>query len=47
MLAQCVAYTGSYATAFYGLAAVVGVLGLAAAVVREPALAPASTLSGT
>ena len=47
VLAQCVAYTGSYATAFYGLAAVVGVLGLAATVVREPALAAASRLPPT
>ena len=29
VLAQCMAYTGSYATALYGLAVVVGVLGLA------------------
>lgn len=42
-LAQCVAVTGSYAFAFYVLAALVAVLGLAAAVVRLPrpaALAP-------
>ena len=45
VLAQCVAYTGSYAWAFYGLAAVVAVLGLAATVVREPALAEGSRLA--
>ena len=45
VLAQCVAYTGSYATAFHGLAAVVGALGLAALVVREPALVPASAFA--
>ena len=47
VLAQCVAHTGSYATAFYALAAVVGVLGLAATAVREPALAEASRLPAT
>ncbi len=37
LLAQCVALTGSYAAAFYGLAAVVAALGVAAAVVPMPA----------
>ncbi len=37
LLAQCVALTGSYAAAFYGLAAAVGALGIAGAVVRLPA----------
>lgn len=37
LLAQCVAWTGSYATAFYGLAGVVALLGVAAVVVRMPA----------
>lgn len=37
LLAQCVAWTGSYAAAFYGLAAAVGALALAGAVVRLPA----------
>jgi MFS family permease len=36
LLARCVAFTGSYATAFYGLAALVGVLALSAALVTEP-----------
>lgn len=36
VLAQCVAWTGSYATAFYGLAAIVAALGLAAARVPVP-----------
>ncbi|HEX6976243.1 MAG TPA: hypothetical protein VF147_17670, partial [Vicinamibacterales bacterium] len=36
-LAVCVERTGSYATAFYILAAVVAVLGIAAAVVPVPA----------
>jgi hypothetical protein len=36
LLAQCVAWTGSYAAGFYGLAGVVGVLGLAALVVPVP-----------
>jgi MFS family permease len=39
ILAQCVAWTGSYAAAFYALAAVVAVLGVAAAVVPVPARA--------
>jgi MFS family permease len=37
LLAQCVALTGSYAAAFYGLAAAVAALALAGAVVRLPA----------
>jgi MFS family permease len=37
LLAQCVAWTGSYATAFYALAAVVAVLGGAAVLVPIPA----------
>jgi MFS family permease len=37
LLAQCVAWTGSYATAFYALAGVVALLGAAAVVVRMPA----------
>jgi len=37
LLAQCVAWTGSYAAALYALAAVVAVLGLAAMVVPVPA----------
>jgi MFS family permease len=37
VLAQCVAWTGSYATAFYGLAALVAALAVAAAAVRAPA----------
>lgn len=37
LLAQCVAWTGSYAAAFYGLAMAVTALALAAAVVRVPA----------
>lgn len=37
LLAQCVEWTGSYATAFYALAVVVAVLGLAAVVVPIPA----------
>jgi MFS family permease len=36
LLAQCVAWTGSYATAFYALATVVAALGCASAVVRMP-----------
>ena len=36
LLAQCVAWTGSYATAFYGLAIVVAALALAGAAVRLP-----------
>ena len=42
LLARCVAATGSYASAFYALAGVVAVLGLAAAVVPlpKPAQAP-------
>jgi MFS family permease len=39
LLAQCVAWTGSYAAAFHALAAVVAALGLAAAVVSLPARA--------
>src|SRR6266571_1759657 len=37
LLAQCVAWTGSYAAAFYALAVVVALLGLAAVVVPLPA----------
>jgi hypothetical protein len=37
-LARCVAATGSYASAFHVLAAVVGVLGLGAAAVPIPSL---------
>jgi MFS family permease len=37
LLAQCVAWTGSYAAAFYALAFVVALLGVAAAVVPLPA----------
>ena len=37
LLAQCVAWTGSYATAFYALAAVVAALGVAAVAVPLPA----------
>jgi MFS family permease len=37
LLAQCVAWTGSYAAAFYALAAVVALLGLAAIFVPVPA----------
>jgi MFS family permease len=36
LLARCVAATGSYATAFYALASVVAVLGVAAAIVADP-----------
>ncbi len=39
VLAQGVAWTGSYATAFYSLAALVGLLGLTAAVTPVPAMA--------
>ena len=39
LLAQCVAWTGSYAAAFYALAAVVALLGLAAVFVPVPAAA--------
>jgi MFS family permease len=42
LLAQCVAWTGSYAAAFYSLAAVVALLGLSALVVPVPAGAEAS-----
>jgi MFS family permease len=38
LLAQCVAVTGSYASAFHVLAVIVGLLGLAAAVVPVPSL---------
>ena len=41
LLAQCVAWTGSYAAAFYATAAVVALLGLSAIVVRIPAGAEA------
>jgi MFS family permease len=41
LLAQCVAWTGSYAAAFYAMAAVVAILGLSAIVVRIPAGAEA------
>ena len=37
LLAKCVALTGSYAAAFYGLAAAVGMIALAGALVRFPA----------
>jgi hypothetical protein len=37
LLAQCVAWTGSYAAAFYAMAAVVALLGLSATVVPIPA----------
>ena len=37
LLAQCVALTGSYAAAFYGLAAAVGALALVGTLVRLPA----------
>jgi MFS family permease len=43
-LAQCVAATGSYATAFYVLAVVVAMLGVAAMVVREPVRAVAAAV---
>jgi hypothetical protein len=36
LLARCVAWTGSYAAAFYALAAVVALLGVAAMVVPLP-----------
>lgn len=36
LLAECVAITGSYATAFYAMAGVVAALGVAAAIVPEP-----------
>ena len=36
LLAQCVAWTGSYAAAFYAMAAVVALLGLSALVVPMP-----------
>jgi MFS family permease len=42
LLAQCVEWTGSYAPAFYVLAAVVALLAVAAAVVPLPARATAS-----
>jgi len=42
VLAACVEATGSYATAFYVLAVVVGLLGLASARVRIPAFGPAA-----
>jgi MFS family permease len=41
LLAQCVAWTGSYATAFYALAGVVATLGVAAVAVPLPAGAAA------
>jgi MFS family permease len=41
LLAQCVAWTGSYAAAFYAMAAVVALLGLSAMVVPIPAGAEA------
>jgi MFS family permease len=41
LLAQCVAWTGSYATAFYALAAAVAALGVAALAVPLPAAAAA------
>jgi MFS family permease len=43
LLAQCVAWTGSYATAFYALAAVVASLAIAAVLVALPAGASART----
>jgi len=43
LLAQCVAWTGSYATAFYVLAVVVAALGVAALAVPLPAGAAART----
>jgi predicted MFS family arabinose efflux permease len=43
LLAQCVAWTGSYATAFYVLAAAVAALGVAAVAVPLPAGAAART----
>jgi MFS family permease len=42
LLARCVAATGSYASAFYVLAAVVAVLGLLAAAVPLPRVAAAA-----
>jgi MFS family permease len=42
VLAECVARTGSYAVAFYALAGVVAILGIAAAVVPVPAGARAA-----
>jgi len=37
VLAECVARTGSYAVAFYAMAAVVAILGIAATIVPVPA----------
>jgi hypothetical protein len=42
VLAECVARTGSYTVAFYALAGVVAILGIAAAVVPVPAGARAA-----
>jgi cyanate permease len=44
LLARCVEWTGSYATAFHVLAVLVALLGAAAAVVRVPAAAAVATL---
>src|SRR5260221_11316306 len=46
LLAQCVAWTGSYAAAFYALAAVVALLGLSAVFVPVPAGAEAPCAPG-
>jgi predicted MFS family arabinose efflux permease len=43
VLARCVDWTGSYSAAFYALAATVGVLGIAGALVRLPARLVAAT----
>jgi MFS family permease len=45
LLAQCVAWTGSYATAFYALAVVVAALACASALVRMPYI-PVSSADG-
>jgi MFS family permease len=46
LLAQCVAWTGSYAAAFYALAAVVALLGLSALVVTVPSGAEPAAAAG-
>jgi cyanate permease len=50
LLARCVAWTGSYAAGFYGLAGVVGLLAVAALAVRVPSgaerVSPAVPIAG-
>jgi MFS family permease len=47
LLARCVAATGSYASAFYVLAVIVALLGVAAAAVPMPSAATPSRTSRT